>query len=62
MESQDEFGNQVPLSKEYEDRIFLQVVEASSHGRYMYGTSRNKSFNFASDASTSSTPLEAAHQ
>ena len=62
MESQDESGNQVPLTKEDEDRIFLQVVEASSHGRYMYGTGRNKSSSFAFDASTSSAPLEAAHQ
>ena len=62
MESQEEFRNQVPLSKEDEDRIFLQAIEASSHGRYMYGTGRNKSFIFASDASTSFTPLEVAHQ
>ena len=34
MESQDEYGNQVPLSKEGEDRIFSQTVEASSHGIY----------------------------
>ena len=61
-ESQEESGNQVPLSKEDEDRIFLQAIEASSHGRYMYGTSRNKSSSFASDASTSFTPLEVAHQ
>ena len=61
-ESQEESGNQVPLSKEDEDRIFLQVIEASSHGRYMYGTGRNKSSSFASDASTSFTPLEVAHQ
>ena len=61
-ESQEESGNQVPLSKEDEDRIFLQAIEASSHGRYMYGTGRNKSFSFASDASTSFTPLEVAHQ
>ena len=38
MESQDEFGNQVPLTQEDEDRIFLQAVKASSHGRYIYGT------------------------
>ena len=62
MESQEESGNQVPLSKEDEDRIFLQAIEASSHGRYMYGTGRNKSSSFASDASTSFTPLEVAHQ
>ena len=62
MESQDESGNQVPLSKEDEDRIFLQVLEASSHGRYMYGTGRNKSSSFSFDASTSSAPLEATHQ
>ena len=62
MESQDESGNQVPLTQEDEDRIFLQTVEASSHGRYMYGTGRNKSSSFAFDASTSSAPLEAAHQ
>ena len=61
-ESQEESGNQVPLSKEDEDRIFLQAIEASSHGRYMYGTGRNKSSSFASDASTSFTPLEVAHQ
>ena len=61
MESQDEYGNQVPLTMEDEDRIFLQAVEASSHGRYMYGIGRNKSSSFAFDASTSSTPLEAAH-
>ena len=62
MKSQDKSGNQVPLSKENEDRIFLQVVEASSHGQYMYGTGRNKSSSFASEASTSSTPLEADYQ
>ena len=62
MESQEESGNQVPLSKEDEDRIFLQAIEASSHGRYMYGTGRNKSSSFAYDASTSFTPLEVAHQ
>ena len=50
------------MSKEDEDRIFLQAIEASSHGRYMYGTGRNKSSSFASDASTSFTPLEVAHQ
>ena len=61
-ESQEESENQVPLSKEDEDRIFLQAIEASSHGRYMYGTGRNKSSSFASDASTSFTPLEVAHQ
>ena len=61
-ESQEESGNQVPLSKEDEDRIFLQAIEASSHGRYMYGTGRNKSSSFASDATTSFTPLEVAHQ
>ena len=61
-ESQEESGNQVPLSKEDEDRIFLQAIEASSHGRYMYGTGRNKLSSFASDASTSFTPLEVAHQ
>ena len=61
-ESQEESENQVPLSKEYDDRIFLQAIEASSHGRYMYGTGRNKSSSFASDASTSFTPLEVAHQ
>ena len=61
-ESQEESLNQVPLSKEDEDRIFLQAIEASSHGRYMYGTGRNKSSSFASDASTSFTPLEVAHQ
>ena len=61
-ESQEESGNQVPLSKEDEDRIFLKAIEASSHGRYMYGTGRNKSSSFASDASTSFTPLEVAHQ
>ena len=61
-ESQEESGNQVPLSKEDEDRIFLQAIEASSHDRYMYGTGRNKSSSFASDASTSFTPLEVAHQ
>ena len=61
-ESQEESGNQVPLSKEDEDRIFLQAIEASSYGRYMYGTGRNKSSSFASDASTSFTPLEVAHQ
>ena len=61
-ESQEESGNQVPLSKEDEDRIFLQAIEASSHGRYMYGTGRNKSSSFASDASTSFTALEVAHQ
>ena len=61
-ESQEESGNQVPLSKEDEDRIFLQAIEASSHGRYMYGMGRNKSSSFASDASTSFTPLEVAHQ
>ena len=61
-ESQEESGNQVPLSKEDEDRIFLQAIEASTHGRYMYGTGRNKSSSFASDASTSFTPLEVAHQ
>ena len=61
-ESQEESRNQVPLSKEDEDRIFLQAIEASSHGRYMYGTGRNKSSSFASDASTSFTPLEVAHQ
>ena len=60
--AQEESGNQVPLSKEDEDRIFLQAIEASSHGRYMYGTGRNKSSSFASDASTSFTPLEVAHQ
>ena len=62
MESQDESGNQVPLSKEDEDHVFLQAVEASSHGRYMYGTSRNKSSSFAFDAFTSLEPLEVAHQ
>ena len=62
MESQDEYENQVPLSKEDEDRIFLQVVEASSHSRYMYETGRNKSSSFASYASTSSAPLKAAHR
>ena len=62
MESQDESGNQVPLTQEDEDRIFLQAVEASSHGRYIYGTGQNKSSIFAFDASTSSAPLEAAHQ
>ena len=62
MESQDEYRNQVPLLKEDEDRIFLQVVEASSHGRYMYGTCRNKSSSFSSDAFTSLAPLEEAHQ
>ena len=62
MESQDESGNQVPLSNEDKVCIFLQVVEASSHGRYMYGTGRNKSSNFALDASTSLAPLEVAHQ
>ena len=62
MESQDESGNQVPLTQEDGDRIFLQVVEVSSHGRYMYGTSQNKSSSFAFDASTSSAPLEAVHQ
>ena len=62
MKSQDGSRNQVPLSKEDEYRIFLQVVEASSHDRYMYGTGRNKSSSFASDASTSSTPLEATYQ
>ena len=61
-ESQEESGNQVPLSKEDEDCIFLQAIEASSHGRYMYGTGRNKSSSFASDASTSFTPLEVSHQ
>ena len=61
-ESQEESGNQVPLSKEDEDRIFLQAIEASSHGRYMYGTGRNKSSSFASNAFTSFTPLEVAHQ
>ena len=61
-ESQEESGNQVPLSKEDEDGIFLQAIEASSHGRYMYRTGRNKSSSFASDASTSFTPLEVAHQ
>ena len=61
-ESQEESRNQVPLSKEDKDRIFLQVIEASSHGRYMYGTGRNKSSSFASNASTSFTPLEVAHQ
>ena len=34
MESRDESRNQVPLSKEGEDRIFLQTVEASSHDIY----------------------------
>ena len=62
MESQDESRNQVSLSNEDKDSIFLQVVEASSHGRYMYGISRNKSSNFAFDASTSLAPLEVAHQ
>ena len=62
MESQVESGNQVPLSKEDEDRIFLQDVLASSHGRYMYETDRNKSSSFASDASTSLASLEAAYQ
>ena len=62
MESQYEYGNQVPLSKEDEDRIFLLVVEASSHVRYMYRTSQNKLSSFASDASTSLAPLEATHQ
>ena len=62
MESQDESGNQVPLTQEDEDRMFLQAIEVSSHGRYMYGTGRNKSSNFAFDASTSLAPLEAAHQ
>ena len=62
MESQDESGNQVPLTQEDEDRIFLQAVEASSHGRYMYGTGQNKSSSFAFDASTSSAPLEASHE
>ena len=62
MESQDESRNQVPLTEEDEDRIFLQAVEASSHGRYMYGAGRNKSSSFAFDASTSLAPLEAAHQ
>ena len=61
-ESKEESGNQVPLSKEDEDRILLQAIGASSHGRYMYGTGRNKSSSFASDASTSFTPLEVAHQ
>ena len=61
-ESQEESRNQVPLSKEDKDRISLQAIEASSHGRYMYGTGRNKSSSFASDASTSFTPLEVAHQ
>ena len=61
-ESQEESRNQVPLLKEDEDRIFLQAIEASSHGRYMYGTGQNKSSSFASDASTSFTPLEVAHQ
>ena len=61
-EYQEESGNQVPLSKEDEDRIFLQAIEASSHGEYMYGTGRNKSSIFASDASTSFTPVEVAHQ
>ena len=50
------------MSKEDEDRIFLQAIEASSHGRYMYGTGRNKSSSFASDTSTSFRPLEVAHQ
>ena len=62
MESQDESGNQVPLTQEDEDRIFLHAVEASSHGRYMYVTGRNKSSSFVFDASTSSAPLEAAHK
>ena len=62
MESQDDSGNQVPLSKENEDRVFLQVDEASSHGRYMYGIGQNKSSNFASNASTSSAPLEGTRQ
>ena len=44
------------------DHIFLQVVEISSHGRYMYETGRNKSSNFEYDTSTSSAPLEAAYQ
>ena len=62
MESQDESGNQVPLTQEDEDRTFLQAIEASSHGRYMYGTGQNKSSSFAFDASTSSAPLEVVHQ
>ena len=62
MESKDKSRNQVPLSKEGKNRIFLQVVEASSHGRYMYGTCQNKSSSFAFDSSTSSAPLKAAHQ
>ena len=50
------------MSKEVEDRIFLLAVEASSHGRYMHETGRNKSSSFASEASTSSTLLEVAYQ
>ena len=42
--------------------IVYSYIEASSHGRYMYGSSRNKSSSFAFDAFTSSAPLEAAHQ
>ena len=37
MESQDEYGSQVSLSKEDEDCIFLRAIKASSHGIYMYG-------------------------
>ena len=62
MESQDEYGNQAPLSKEDEDRIFLQAVKAPSHGRYMYETDGNKSSSFASDDSTSLASLKAAYQ
>ena len=50
------------MSKKDEDHIFLQAVEVSSHGRYMYGTCQNKLSIIASDASTSSAPLETAHQ
>ena len=53
MESQDEYGSQVSLSKEDEDRIFPRVVKVSSHGIYMYGTGQNKS---------SLAPLDATHQ